>query len=136
MVGQKAKITTLLEKWLRRPFELGKADCLQMIKEVYGLPDKWRDIDIAGGGYRDLWEKDKKRAISLYLDFIAEHFEEVQKVERRTGDLVLIHSDKTFILGIYLGNGTYLSYNEARGSYVGRLFGNYRVFRRKGWEAS
>lgn len=131
MVGEKPGMMDFLKKWLRRPFMLGRWDCLQMIREFYSLPDRWEGIDLSpDGDYTQLWQGDKREARALYLQMLSDYFTPVSPAERLPGDLIVIESP-LFSIGIYLGNDVYLGYSEKKGSYTARLTGRYTVMRRK-----
>jgi len=130
MVGKKTKINEFVKKWLNKPFELGKYDCLQMIKEFYNLPDKWNGIDIKNGKYIDLWINNKEKAIEIYKQFIKDNFKQIDNKQKEKGDLIII-DDFIFTVGIYLGNNKYVTFNEQKGCYISKIIGKYFIYRRK-----
>jgi len=131
MVGKKPEMMDFLRIWLRRPFDLGRYDCLQMVREFYSLPDRWGGIDLSrDGDYTQLWLGDKWEARALYLRMLSDYFTPISPVERLPGDLIVIESP-LFSVGIYLGNDVYIGFSEKKGSYTARLTGRYTVMRRK-----
>ncbi len=129
MVGKETKIIKFLKKWLNKPFKLGKYDCFQMILDFYNI--KFEEFEgINNENYKEIWKKDKNKAKEIYKKFIETHFIKIDKNKRLTGDLVVIDLKYFFTVGIYLGNGHYITFNENKGSYVSRIFTkDYSIYR-------